>query len=232
LREVLSDKNLIKIKESSKTDAKNEFWDLVNWLEDNSLKSSTISTVINKYKKIPPKIFFDIISADITNTDSKSNSITEPFYVENIRYVGLKLNISSNGSQEVTIFKKYVNPDGKYKHSSNSPEGYTTSTSETITPQTKIIDLGGYGKGKVCTYQVGEHKIEVYVEHFKVYTETFKVDWSPNKKSELKRKLEILQNELNEVKKFKWFRGSETKEREVKEVENKINKAKNLLMNK
>ena len=232
LREVLSDKNLIKIKESSKTDAKNEFWDLVNWLEDNSLKSSTISTVINKYKKIPPKIFFDIISADITNTDSKSNSITEPFYVENIRYVGLKLNISSNGSQEVTIFKKYVNPDGKYKHSSNSPEGYTTSTSETITPQTKIIDLGGYGNGKECTYQVGEHKIEVYVEHFKVYTETFKVDWSPNKKSELKRKLEILQNELNEVKKFKWFRGSETKEREVKEVENKINKAKNLLMNK
>jgi len=232
LREVLSDKNLIKIKESSKTDAKNEFWDLVNWLEDNSLKSSTISTVINKYKKIPPKIFFDIISADITNTDSKSNSITEPFYVENIRYVGLKLNITSNGSQEVTIFKKYVNPDGKYKHSSNSPEGYTTSTSETITPQTKIIDLGGYGNGKECTYQVGEHKIEVYVEHFKVYTETFKVDWSPNKKSELKRKLEILQNELNEVKKFKWFRGSETKEREVKEVENKINKAKNLLMNK
>src|SRR5690554_1272725 len=232
LREVLSDKNLIKIKESSKTDAKNEFWDLVNWLEDNSLKSSTISTIINKYKKIPPKIFFDIISADVTNTDSKSNSITEPFYVENIRYVGLKLNISSNGSQEVTIFKKYVNPDGKYKHSSNSPEGYTTSTSETITPQTKIIDLGGYGNGKECTYQVGEHKIEVYVEHFKVYAETFKVDWSPNKKSELKRKLEILQNELNEVKKFKWFRGSETKEREVKEVENKINKAKNLLMNK
>jgi hypothetical protein len=34
------------------------------------------------------------------------------------------------------------------------------------------------------------------------------------------------------VKKFKWFRGSETKEREVKEVENRINKAKNLLMNK
>lgn len=232
LRELLSDKNLIKIKESSKTDAKNEFWDLVNWLEDNSLKSSTISTIINKYKKIPPKLFFDIISADVTNTDSKSNSITEPFYVENIRYVGLKLNISSNGSQEVTIFKKYVNPDGKYKHSSNSPEGYTTSTSKTITPQTEIIDLGGYGNGKECTYQVGEHKIEVYVEHFKVYTETFKVDWSPNKKSELKRKLEILQNEINEVKKFKWFRGSETKEREVKEVENKINKAKNLLMNK
>jgi tetratricopeptide (TPR) repeat protein len=160
LREVLSDKNLIKIKESSKTDAKNEFWDLVNWLEDNSLKSSTISTVINKYKKIPPKIFFDIISADITNTDSKSNSITEPFYVENIRYVGLKLNITSNGSQEVTIFKKYVNPDGKYKHSSNSPEGYTTSTSETITPQTKIIDLGGYGNGKECTYQVGNIKLK------------------------------------------------------------------------
>jgi hypothetical protein len=233
LKEVLSEKNLVKIKESNKTDAKNEFWDLVNWLEDHSLKSSTISNIISQYKNITPKIFFDIESAEVTNTDSKSNSITEPFYVENIRYVGLKLNINSNGNQEITIFKKYVNPEGKYSHSSkSSPVGYTTSSIKTITPQTKVIDLGGYGNGKECTYEVGEHKIEVYVEHFKVYTKTFKVDWSPNKKSELKRKLEILQNELNEVQKFKWFRGSETKQREVKEVQNKIDKARKTLMNK
>lgn len=232
LRDVLTDKNLQKIKECNKTEAKNEFWELMNWLEDHSLKSSTISNIIATYKKIPPKLFFNVISADITNTDSKSNAITEPFYIENIRYVGVKLNVNSTGNQTVIIYKKYVNPEGKYKHSSNSPEGYTTTDSKTITPQTTTIDLGGYGNGKECTYQVGEHKIEVYVEHFKVYTKSFKVDWSPNKKTELKRKLDILQNELSEVQKFKWFRGAETKQKEVKEVQDRINKAKNILMNK
>ena len=199
----------------------------------NSLKSSTISNIIDKYKRIPPKLCFEVLSAEITNTDSKSNIIKKPFYVENIRYVGIKLNVSSTGNQRVTIYKKYINPEGKYSHNSkSSPEGYTSFSKITITPETKEIDLSGWGNGKECTYKVGKHKIEVYVEHFKVYTETFKVDWSPNKKAELKRKLEILLNELNEVKKFKWFRGSETKEREVKVVKNKINKAKNVLMNR
>lgn len=227
LREVLSNKNLHKIKECNKTEAKNEFWELMNWLEDHSLKSSTISNIIATYKNIPPKLFFDVISAEITNTDNK------PFYIEDIRYVGLKLKIKSNGNQKVTIYIRYINPEGKYSHSSkSSPEGYTTSSVETITPQTTIIDLGGWGNEKKCTYMAGEHKIEVYVEHFKVFTKTFKVDWSPNKKADLKRKLDILQNELNEVQKFKWFRSSETKKREVKEVQDKINKAKKILMNK
>ena len=232
LREVLSDKNLIKIKESNKTEAKNEFWELMNWLEDHSLKSSTISNIIDTYKKIPPKLYFDVISANITNTDSKSNSINTPFYVEKIRYVGLKLNVSSNGTQKVTIYKKYINPEGKYSHSSkSSPEGYTSSNVINITPETKEINLGGWGNGEECTYRVGEHKIELYVEHYKIYTKTFKVDWSPNKKSELIRRLDMLQNELSEVQQFKWFRGSETRQKEVKEVQDKINKAKNILMN-
>ena len=79
---------------------------------------------------------------------------------------------------------------------------------------------------------VGEHKIEVYIEHYKVLTKSFNVDWSPNKKAELKRQLETLQNKLYEVKKFKWFRISETKRREIKDVQDKINKIKNTLMNK
>ena len=79
---------------------------------------------------------------------------------------------------------------------------------------------------------VGEHKIEIYVEHYKVFTKTFQVEWSPNKKAELQRNLELLKNELREVEKFQWFRSSETKQREVKEVQNKIKKAEQTLKNK
>lgn len=227
LREVLTDKNLTKIKESNKAEAKNEFWKLLNWIKDYSQRSTTVSAIIEKYKNIPPKLYFEVVSAEVTNTDNK------PFYVENIRYVGILLKVKSTGNQKVTFYKKYINPDGKYSHSSkSSPEGYTTSEIITITPQTNEIDLGGWGNGKECTYQVGEHKIEIYVEHFKVYTKTFKVDWSPTKKSELLRNLDLLQNELREVQNFKWFRASETKQKEVKEVQDKINKVQKILMNK
>lgn len=233
LNEVLPNESLKKIKECTNTEAKKEFWELANWLEDNSLKSSTISNIIEKYKKISPKLYFEILSSEITNTDSKSNSINKPFYIEDIRYVGIKLKVKSNGTQKVTIYKKYVNPEGKYSHSSeHSPEGYTSSKDIIITPETREIDLGGWGSGKECTYKTGEHKIEVYVEHFKIHSKSFTVDWSPSKKSELTKRLNLLQNELKEVQKFKWFRMTETKEKEVREVQTKIDKTKKILMNK
>ena len=79
---------------------------------------------------------------------------------------------------------------------------------------------------------VGEHKIEIYVDHYKIYTKTFQVDWSPSKKSELTKNIQLLENELREVEKFQWFRASETKVKEVKAVQDKIKKAKQTLMNK
>lgn len=233
VKEVLADNNLKKIKESDKTEQKAELWELLNWMKDNSSKHATISRIIETYRNIPPKLFFEVLSSEVTNTDSNSNFIEKPFYVEDIRYVGIKLDIRSTGTQKITIYKKYINPDGKYKHSSkDSPEGYSTSANYTIAPLSTTIDLGGYGNSKECTYMVGKHKIEVYVEHYKILTKTFQVDWSPKKKAELTRNLELLQNELKEVEKFKWFRSPETKQKEVKEVQDKIEKARKILMNK
>ncbi len=230
---ILTDKNLKKIKESDKAEAKKEFWELLNWTEDNSLKSATITRLMGTYKNIAPKLYFEIVSAEVINTDANSKIIEKPFYIENIRYVGLKLKIYSTGNQRVTIYKKYINPEGKYSNSSKtSPKGYTSSNEITITPASNIIDLGGYGNAKECTYMVGEHKIEIYVEHYKVFTKTYQVDWSPNKKAELTRNIQLLENELKEVEKFQWFRASETKQKEVKAVQDKIKKAKQTLMNK
>lgn len=226
LVDLLTNSNLKKIKQSDKTEAKKEFWELLNWTKENSLKSSAISNIIDKYKSISPNLCFKILSAEVTNTENK------PLFVEDIRYIGLKLKVNSTGTQKITIYKKYINPEGKYKNNSKtSPKGYTTSDEIIITPQTRIIDLGGWGNEKECTYEVGEHKIELYVEHYKIYAETFQVDWSPKKKAELTKNLGLLQNELSEVEKFKWFRASETKQKEVKDVQDKIKKAKQILMN-
>lgn len=230
---ILTDKNLKKIKESDKSEAKKEFWELINWTENNSLKSATISRIIEIYKKIAPKLSFEILSAEISNTDSNSKIIEKPFFIEDIRYVGIKLKVRSTGTQKISIYKKYINPEGKYSNNSKtSPKGYTSVNELTITPQSSVIDLGGYGNAKECSYMVGEHKIEIYVDHYKIYTKTFQVDWSPAKKTELTKSVHFFENELKEVEKFQWFRSSETKQKEVKAVQDKIKKAKQTLMNK
>lgn len=233
LSEILPDNKLKKIKHCDNNISKNELWELLNWIKENSLKNSVISQIIEKYKTIPPKLYFEVLSSEVTNTDVKSKAVENPFFLENIRYVGLKLKVNSKGTQKVTILKKYLNPDGTIKRSAkSSPNNYSTSKDFTITPMTKIIDLEGYGNEKECTYMVGEHKIEIYVDHYNIYTKSFLVDWSPAKKTELKRSLSLLEEELLEVKKFKLFRMPEAKEKEVNDVQTKINKARKILMNK
>lgn len=226
LSEVLSTPKLRKIKESSKENLKDDFWKLLNWMKDNS-SNNQISQLVQNYKNIPPKLSFEIISAEITNTDNK------PLTVEDIRYIGIRLKVNSKNSQKVKIYKKYINPEGQYSHNSkSSPVGYTTSDTYTVTATTKEIDLGGWGSENKCTYIVGQHKIELYVDHHLIFTKTFSVDWSPAKKAELTRNLDQLKQELQEVERFKWFRGSETRKQEVKEVQDKITKATKILMNK
>lgn len=232
LSEILPQTILQKIKKSDKVQLKEEFWELLDWAKEHSLLNSPILNIIEKYKNIAPQLFFEVLSAEISNTDSNSKIIEKPFFTEDIRYVGIKLNVRSTGTQKVKIYKKYVNPENRYSNGKTSPKGYTSVNEVTISPESQTIDLGGYGNATKCTYMTGEHKIEIYVEHYKIFTKTFKVDWSPSRKNELTRNLNLLQNELREVEKFQWFRSSETKQKEVKTVKDKINKANITLMNK
>jgi hypothetical protein len=230
---LLSDNNLKKIKESDRFDDKKEFWELINWTEDTSSKASTISRIISTYKNIPPKLCFEILSAEVTNIHSNSQVSKKPFYIEDIRYVGLKLKVNSTRTQKVVIYKKYINPLGICSLSSKTTQkGYSSSDEITITPESKTIELGGFGNAKVCTFMVGVHKIEIYAEHHKVHTITFTVDWSPEKKTELTKRIKLLENELIEVEQFHWFRTFETKKKDVAAVQAKIYEAKQTLMNK
>lgn len=238
--DLLTRPNLIKIKQSSNFGLKKEFERLLNWSLEKTPMRMAIANIIAIYRATIPKLCFDILSVEVFDTDNK------PFYIEDIRYIGVKLNIKSFGTGKYTIYKKYINPEGEYSYNSkSSPEGYTSSKDIEITPDTTYIDLGGWGNRKKCTYKVGEHEVEIYIDHYKVYTQTFHIDWSPKKKKELqdnikllKQKLVGIENELVEVEKFQWFRLPNVKEKQVKEVQDKIKetveqikKAENLLMN-
>ena len=227
IKELLVDQSLRKIKESENFRAKEDFWELAHWLKKHSTRNSIISRCIDKYAKIPPILCFEVLSSSVTNSLDKS------FYVENIRYVGLKMNIKSFGSQEIMIYKKYINPEGRYSRSSKNPlKGYTSREAVKITCETTELELSGWGNEKTCSFITGDHKIEIYVDHYKVHTHTFKVDWSPLKKAELNNKLNTHRKELDEVKQFKWFRMPETREKEIKNAQGKIDDITKILRNK
>ena len=236
LDEILSDKSLNKIKQSNKIELKKEFIELANWTKEHSLKKSTITTILEKYKRIPPNLPFKILSSEITNTDNK------PLYTKFIRYVGVKLKLEVTENKTVELYIKYINPNGSLKRNAKiSPNGYSRSQTEKLTTLTKEINFSGWGNADECTYDLGKHRIEIYVDEYLIHTKEFVVEIAPSEKIEkqlreaeaklkefkqkvyLQSEINSAKNELIEINKFQLFRGSSEKQRQITNQQNKIN---------
>jgi hypothetical protein len=237
LKEILPDESLERIKASSNYELKSEFTELAYWLKEYSQSNSLVSRIIDQYKKIPPKLSFKIVSSEITNTDNK------PLYTKFIRYIGLNLYLDVTSDMSVTFYLKYINPNGSLKRNSkSSPKGYSQSETKTITKQTSKVILPGWGNSEECTYDIGEHRIEVYVDEYLIHTKKYTVDLAPSERLEKeiasaeKKLREINQteyyeseirsakNEMSEIQKFKLFRGSSEKQSQIQAQQTKIDK--------
>lgn len=237
LKEILPDESLERIKASSNNELKSEFTELAYWLKEYSQSNSLVSRIIDQYKKIPPKLSFKIVSSEITNTANK------PLYTKFIRYIGLNLYLDVTSDMSVTFYLKYINPNGSLKRNSkSSPKGYSQSVTKTITKQTSKVILPGWGNSEKCTYELGEHRIEVYVDEYLIHTKKYTVDLAPSERLEKeiasaeKKLREINQtdyyeseirsakNEMSEIQKFKLFRGSSEKQSQIQAQQTKIDK--------
>jgi hypothetical protein len=237
---VLDDNSLEKIKGSYNNQLKAEFIELINWLKENSSSNSTITTIIFKYKKIPPKLAFEIISSEITNTDNN------PLYTKFIRYIGLNLKIKVASDTSVTFYLKYINPNGSIRRNAEtSPNGYSRSETKTIDTQSNIIEISGWGNADKCIYDIGEHCIEVYVDEYLIHSKKYIVDLVPSEKfgKELKKAeadlikikstqyfksdLETANFEMGEIQKFKLFRGGSEKQQQIETQKKKIENFQN-----
>ena len=185
---ILSDNNLKKIKESDKNELKKEFLELANWLKEKSKRASVISSIIDKYKKIPPRLPFKIISSTVTNTDNK------PLYTKFIRYIGLNLSVEVTASKTIDFYVKYFKPNGNINLSlKSSPTGYTLLDTKNLTIQTRSISLKGWGNSDECTYDTGKHRIEVYIDEYLIHSIEFNIDIAPSEKleNELKKAVNL-----------------------------------------
>jgi len=244
LATVLSDNNLKKIKESDNQENKTEFLELANWLKEHSLKNSKISAIIDKYKKIPPKLPFKIISSAIKHTDKDNNLLTttNPFYKKHTRFIALKLNVECNEDSKIVIYTKYINPDGSYSSNEKiSPKGYSNSTTANIKSNTVLIDLTGWGLSDSCFYSVGENRIEVYVDEYLIHSKSFVVDLAPSEKLEIelkkaeskmkeinntqyfKSEISNAQSDMSKIKEWQFLRSQSDKEKQINDQQQKIN---------
>ena len=133
-------------------------------------------------------------------------------------------------------------PDSHYTKS--SPTDYTHSDTKTINTNTTTILLSGWGNADKCTYDIGEHRIEVYVDEYLIHTQKYNVDIAPSEK--IKKEIDIAEgdlkrirqttyyasefksavNELNELQKIKLFRGSSEKQRQIQTQQRVVDQIK------
>ncbi|MBK6977137.1 MAG: hypothetical protein IPH28_08595 [Cytophagaceae bacterium] len=57
-----------------------------------------------------------------------------------------------------------------------------------MTKHTKSIDFLGWGNKDKCTYDIGVHRIEVYVDEYLIQSKEFTVDLAPSEKLEIELK--------------------------------------------
>ncbi|MCD8448005.1 hypothetical protein [Tenacibaculum finnmarkense] len=235
LNTVLDSNTLEQVKESSNNNLKAKFIELTKWLKEKSSSKSVITRIINDYKKIPPRLYFEILSSEITNTENN------PLYTKFVRYIGLNLNIKVESPTSVNFYLKYINPDGSIKRNSKtSPIGYTQLITKEINNDLKIIELPGWGNSNECMYKIGEHRIEVYVDEYLIHSKKYIVDLVPSEKfgrelkkaeSELekinttqyfKSELDNANLQMYKIQKFKLFRGSSKKQAQIENQNKKI----------
>jgi hypothetical protein len=164
-------------------------------------------------------------------------------YTKFVRYIGLNVNIKVTSDTSVTFYLKYINPKGRVdRNSKNSPNGYTRSDTKTLNTKSNTINFSGWGNADKCTFDIGEHRIEVYVDEYLIHSKKFTVDLAPSEKlakeitnaeNKLKQinktdyfasEIKTVRNEMTEIQKFKLFRGSSDKQSQIQSQQEKIDK--------
>ncbi len=227
LKTLLSDKNLVKIRESNQFEKKQKLFELLNWLKEKSTKSSTVVSIINKYNLIPPKLPFKILSSEVKNMDNNllilstedTKMDSNIFYKKFIKFIALKLELQVNEEKSVNFCLKYITPDGRLSRSSKtSPTGYTTSTLRKLNLGRESITLKGWGNSEVSTFELGPHRIEVYFDDYLIHKVDFGVVLAPIEKLEIE--LKNAEKKLSEINASTYF------ESEIKKAENDMNRVK------
>lgn len=108
---------------------------------------------------------FKITGCAVGIEDKNGKMITafgNTIYSYNTKYLKPQLTIESQNSGNYTIYYKLYTPNGTLSTGTNSPSGYSTSTSLYIYSGTRTYNLIGWGSDTAGHWKSGNYKYEFY----------------------------------------------------------------------
>ena len=136
---------------------------------------SELSNLKSSIDTIMPIIITDIEIANTYHNDAIETEYGDNIYsnrtmflTPRITYKGLKV------GEEITLNIKFYTPSG-ISTSSNSPDGYTYSSSMTVLNGENVKALGGWGGSAMGQWARGSYRFEIWYDDVCLKTKTFTV---------------------------------------------------------
>lgn len=110
---------------------------------------------------------FEVTACTIANVNKSGGIVTDygnTIYSSRTKYLKPKLTIKSNKAGNYTIYFKLYTPNGTLSTGTNSPSGYSSSTSVYIYSGTRDYELSGWGTDTFGNWPAGTYKYEFYCE--------------------------------------------------------------------
>lgn len=143
-----------------------------------NVKAGNKRTSIKIFQKAAAKL--NIYDVKFGVTDQENKILVEagqPLYSSEIAYLSPKLYYNGGTKNETkTVAYKLYLPNGTLSVGSNSPSGYTTSTSQTFyTGNSNTTVIPGWGTSSKNYYSPGTYTFELYIDGVKTLTRKFEV---------------------------------------------------------
>lgn len=164
----------------SKTEYKDKAENSDIIINEKEQEISQLKNLISDFGSKNPIEISDIMFANINN----SNTIDDygnPLNARGLRYLFSKIYYNSylETGKSITVYFKIINPDGSLKTGSDSPSGYSFSSSIHISGsylkgQTSV--LSGWGNASTSVYSSGTYRYEIWYYGKCIGTETFYIN--------------------------------------------------------
>lgn len=136
---------------------------------------------MRKEKEAAKTAYMNIRKVDFANTHSSGTLIDvygATLYINDIQYLTPRISYDGllDNTKLITLFYKFIKPDGTLMYKSNSPSGYTYFNYFNVQPGVNnLYELPAWGSDNDGYYVAGTYKFELWFDDSRIYQTSFEV---------------------------------------------------------
>lgn len=136
---------------------------------------------LRKEKEAAKTAYMNIREVDFANTHSSGTLIDAygaTLYISEIQYLTPRISYDGllDDTKLITLFYKFIRPDGTLMYKSNSPSDYSYFNYISVQPgSNNLYELPAWGSDNDGYYVAGTYKFELWFEDSRIYQTSFEV---------------------------------------------------------